>query len=46
MERTRNAIGQSDGKWRVAVMDVGLDPELIKMVRALGSSYCPNREGI
>ena len=28
------------------VMDVGLDPKLSKMVRALGSSYRPNREGI
>ena len=33
-------------EWWVMVMGVGLDPELSKMVRALGSSYCPNREGI
>ena len=46
MERARNAIGQLDGKWRVTVMDVGLDPELIKMVHALRSGYCPNWEGI
>ena len=29
-------------KWWVMVMDVGLDPELNKMVHASGSSYCPN----
>ena len=34
------------GKWWVAVMGVGLDPELSKVVRMLRSSYCPNREGI
>ena len=33
-------------KWWVTVMGVGLDPELSKMVRALGSSYYPNQEGI
>ena len=33
-------------EWWVAVMGVGLDPELSKMVRALGSSYYPNQEGI
>ena len=33
-------------KWWVVVMDVGLDPELSKMVCALGSGYCPNQEGI
>ena len=33
-------------EWWVVVMDVELDPELSKMVHALGSSYCPNQEGI
>ena len=33
-------------KWWGSVMDVGLDPELSKMVRVFGSSYCPNQEGI
>ena len=33
-------------KWWVAVMGVGLDPELSKMVRVFGSSNCPNQEGI
>ena len=33
-------------KWWGSVMDVGLDPELSKMVRAFGSGYCPNWEGI
>ena len=33
-------------KWWVVVMGVGLDPELSKMVHALGSSYGPNRKGI
>ena len=33
-------------KWWVSVMDVGLDPELSKMVCVLGSGYSPNREGI
>ena len=33
-------------EWWVTVMGVGLDPELSKMVCALGSGYCPNREGI
>ena len=33
-------------KWWVTVMKVGLDPELSKVVRAFGSGYCPNREGI
>ena len=33
-------------KWWVTVMDVGLDPELSKMVRVLGSGYCPNWEEI
>ena len=46
MERVRNAIGWLDRKWWVAVMDVGLDPELSEMVHALGSGYCPNRKGI
>ena len=46
MERAHNAIGWSDGKWWVTVMDVGLDPELSKVVRAFGSGYRPNREGI
>ena len=32
--------------WWVAVMGVRLDPELSKMVRAFGSSYYPNWEGI
>ena len=27
-------------------MEVGLDPELSKVVHVLGSSYCPNWEGI
>ena len=33
-------------EWWGLVMDVGLDPELSKVVRALGSGYCPNQEGI
>ena len=33
-------------EWWVTVMGVGLDPELSKVVRVLGSSYCPNWEGI
>ena len=33
-------------KWWGSVMDVGLDPELSKVVRVFGSGYCPNREGI
>ena len=33
-------------EWCVMVMGVGLDPELNKVVRAHGSGYCPNREGI
>ena len=33
-------------KWWVTVMGVGLDPELSKEVRAFGSGYCPNWEGI
>ena len=33
-------------EWWVTVMEVGLDPELSKMVHVLRSSYCPNREGI
>ena len=33
-------------KWWVTVMGVGLDPELSKVVRALGFGYCPNWEGI
>ena len=36
---------QKEKQW-VMVMDVGLDPELSKMVHALRSSYCPNREEI
>ena len=39
-------LADRTGKWWGLVMDVGLDPELSKMVRALGSGYCPNREGI
>ena len=46
MERAHYAIGSSDRKWWGSVMDVGLDPELSKEVCALGSGYCPNREGI
>ena len=38
-------VGRKE-KWWVIVMDVGLDPELSKMVCALRSSYCPNQEGI
>ena len=33
-------------KWWGSVMDVGLDPELSKVVRAFRSSYRPNQEGI
>ena len=33
-------------EWWVTVMGVGLDPELSKVVRALGSGYRPNWEGI
>ena len=33
-------------EWWVMVMEVGLDPELSKVVCVLRSSYCPNREGI
>ena len=33
-------------KWWVAVMGVGLNPELSKMVHALGSGYCPNQDRI
>ena len=33
-------------KWWGSVMDVGLDPELSKVVHALRSGYCPNWEGI
>ena len=33
-------------KWWVAVMEVGLDPELSKVVHVLRSGYCPNWEGI
>ena len=33
-------------KWWVTVMGVELDPELSKMVHALGSGYCLNRKGI
>ena len=33
-------------KWWVVMMGVGLDPELSKMVRVLGSGYCSNQEGI
>ena len=33
-------------KWWGSVMDVGLDPELSKVVHALRSSNCPNRKGI
>ena len=33
-------------KWWVAVMEVGLDPELSQMVHVLGSGYHPNWEGI
>ena len=38
-------VGRSE-EWWVAVMGVGLDPELSKVVHALRSSYCPNWEGI
>ena len=37
--------GWKEKRW-VMVMRVGLDSELSKVVRALGSSYCPNQEGI
>ena len=33
-------------KWWVTVMGVEPDLELSKVVCALGSGYCPNREGI
>ena len=33
-------------KWWVAVMDVGLEPELSKVVCAFRSGYHPNWEGI
>ena len=33
-------------EWWGAVMDVGLGPELTKVVRVLGSGYYPNQEGI
>ena len=33
-------------KWWVAVMGVGLDLELSKMVHVFGSGYHPNQEGI
>ena len=33
-------------KWWVAVMDMGLDPELSKVVYVFGSGYYPNWEGI
>ena len=46
MEHACIAIGSSDGKWWVMVMDVGLDPELSKVVRAFRSGYCSNQEGI
>ena len=38
-------VGQKEKQW-VAVMGVGLDPELSKMVHALRSGYHPNQEGI
>ena len=38
-------VGRTE-KWWGSVMDVGLDPELSKMVCALRSGYCPNWEGI
>ena len=38
-------VGRKE-KWWVVVMGVELDPELSKVVCALGSGYCPNREGI
>ena len=34
-------LGDWKEKWWVVVMDVGLDPELSKMVCAFGSGYCP-----
>ena len=33
-------------EWWVTVMGVELDSELSKVVRAFGSGYGPNREGI
>ena len=33
-------------KWWVAVMEVGLDPELSKVVCAFRSGYGPNWDGI
>ena len=36
---------QKEKRW-VAVMGVGLDPELSKMVCVLRFSYCPDWEGI
>ena len=33
-------------EWWVVVMEVGLDPELNKVVCVLGFGYCPNWEGI
>ena len=36
---------RKEKQW-VAVMGVGLDPELSKMVHAFGSGYCPNQERI
>ena len=33
-------------EWWVAVMGVGLDPELSKMVHVFRSGYYPNWEGI
>ena len=33
-------------EWWVTVMDVGLDPELSKVVHALGSGYGPYQKGI
>ena len=33
-------------KWWVAVMGVGLDPELSRVVRVFGSGYRPDQEGI
>ena len=38
-------VGRTE-KWWGSVMEVGLDPELSKMVRAFGFGYGPNREGI
>ena len=38
-------VDRKEKRW-VAVIEVGLDPELSKMVRVFGSGYCSNWEGI